>query len=190
MVTEFWLPTEIDGYEVSSSGKVRSKDRLVPRSDTGTLVFQKGLEIIQTTDNCGYLRVRLSVLNSKSTHKVHRLVAIAFIPNPDKLPQVNHKDGHKQNNVVENLEWVNNSENQKHSYQTGLTIAKRSVKSPRFTGPVHVFDKQGNFLYTVNGNAEMQAKGLDYRLVSACLMGKRKSHKGCTFKKEKVIHEN
>ena len=55
-------------------------------------------------DTKGYLRIQLSLNNHKRTYKVHRLVASAFIPNPDNLPQVNHKDGDKTNNDISNLE--------------------------------------------------------------------------------------
>lgn len=66
----------------------------------------------------GYLRVDLFNGFGKRKHfKVHRLVASAFIPNPDNKPQVNHKDGNKQNNSFTNLEWVTDKENKKHQKQ-------------------------------------------------------------------------
>lgn len=61
------------------------------------------------------------------TFKVHRLVAEAFIPNPDNKPQVNHIDGNPSNNNKSNLEWVSASENIKHAYQTGLNVPKKGV---------------------------------------------------------------
>lgn len=64
----------------------------------------------------GYLRVYIG----KKGYFVHRLVAIAFIPNPENKPQVNHKDGNKLNNSVENLEWCTNQENRTHAIKNGL----------------------------------------------------------------------
>lgn len=65
----------------------------------------------------GYMKVELSINGIRSTKLVHRLVAEAFIPNPLQLPEVNHKDGNKNNNSVSNLEWCDRFYNQKHRFQ-------------------------------------------------------------------------
>ena len=83
---------------------------------TGDVFNLHGVKIIGKIDKCGYHEV---ILNGKQ-YRVHRLVSEAFIPNPNNLPCVNHKDGNKQNNSVDNLEWVTYSENTIHSFKTGL----------------------------------------------------------------------
>ena len=59
---------------------------------------------------------------------IHRLIALAFIPNPENLPQINHIDGNKLNNAIENLEWIDNSGNQLHAYRLGLQPDRRKLK--------------------------------------------------------------
>ena len=74
-------------------------------------------------DNYGYHVVSLHLRPGvQKTYKVHRLVALAFIPNPENKPQINHKNGVKTDNAVDNLEWATASENAKHAYRTGLTV--------------------------------------------------------------------
>lgn len=80
-------------------------------------VYNKHGEVMQgAVDRCGYRHV---ILNRKNKN-VHRLIAEAFIPNPKHLRCVNHKDGNKLNNSVENLEWCTHSQNTRHSYRNGL----------------------------------------------------------------------
>lgn len=81
-----------------------------------------------TSDKKGYLRVRLSMNDNKYSRKIHRLVALAFIPNPDNLPEVNHKDGNKANNHVDNLEWSTGKQNVKHAVDNGLVKRKYGIK--------------------------------------------------------------
>ena len=97
---EEWRPIEgYEGlYEVSNTGQVRSLDRFYYR-------LHKGKVLSPTKDRYGYLTVTLNCNGKSKTIKIHRLVAQAFLLNPDNLPQVNHKDEVKTNNNVDNLEW-------------------------------------------------------------------------------------
>lgn len=113
-----------DRYEVSSHGKVRS----VPfekhgKNMHGEFSFTTKRLILKTYVNQGYEVVCLTDSATGKQHykRVHRLVAEAFIPNPENKSQVNHKDGDKTNNCVENLEWNTASENVRHAFMSGLT---------------------------------------------------------------------
>lgn len=87
-------------YQVSSLGKLRSLDRVDCNGN-----HRKGKPLKLFCDKDGYLIASLSKAGVAKHYKVHRIVAEAFIPNPNKLPQINHKDENKQNNRVDNLEW-------------------------------------------------------------------------------------
>jgi len=80
-------------------------------SDTGILLKKNGNGYMSQHENNGYMKVKLYIGDKYRFLSVHRVVAEAFIPNPDNLPQVNHKDKNRSNNRVSNLEWVTASEN-------------------------------------------------------------------------------
>jgi hypothetical protein len=86
----------------------------------GDVINNLGLKKKTSVINSGYEMTWLSKNNKSKGRTVHRLVAEAFITNPDNLPQVNHKDGNKLNNCVENLEWTSRSQNMKHLFRIGL----------------------------------------------------------------------
>lgn len=118
-MSEVW--TAVHGFEqtheVSSDGRVRTIERLVPRR-----VRQRVLRLHRMPD--GYLRVTLSTGGKQSRLPVHRLVARAFHGEPPSADhQVNHINGNKSDNRVGNLEWVTRSRNALHSYETGLQIS-------------------------------------------------------------------
>lgn len=120
---EIWKDIEphLGVYAVSNLGRVRSYDRVVETSNKRVpRRFIKGQILNLRVDTNGYAHQCLSENNKSYNYKVHRLVAKAFIPNPENKPCVNHIDGDKLNNCVDNLEWVTYSENTHHAYKTGL----------------------------------------------------------------------
>lgn len=114
-------------YEVSNYGRVKTLARNVWNRFSYVLRPERIMN--QDTDRYGYKGVCIHVGEYKKRHTVHRLVAEAFIPNPNNLPEVNHKDGDKQNNNVENLEWVTGSENIRHAIIHGLKTTDSIEKS-------------------------------------------------------------
>lgn len=98
-----------------------------------------------TLNHKGYFTVHLCNNKKNKRILVHRLVALAFIPNPNKLPQINHKDGDKQNNKVDNLEWCTNGENQLHAYNLGLKQPLNGTNNPSHK-KINQYDIYGNFI--------------------------------------------
>ena len=98
--------------------------------DTGGCVYSKrrGLYLQPEFDKDGYEIYTLSRRCNPKKFKAHRLVALHFIPNPENKPLVNHKDGQKDNNGVDNLEWCTNQENIRHAYDTGLMTTQYNGK--------------------------------------------------------------
>lgn len=115
---EEWRPVKgYEGlYEVSNMGRVKSLHR------------SQGIILKQGTSH-GYMKVGLHKNGTCSTKKVHRLVATAFIRNPNNYEFVNHKDGNKKNNTVDNLEWCTRSYNMRHAYHNGLMNVDAQKKS-------------------------------------------------------------
>lgn len=131
---EIWK--DIEGYkglyQVSTYGNVKSLDRYV-RSRWGTKKPVKGQLLKADKTMFGYLQVSLFKPGlSKKRYKVHRLVAMAFIPNPQNLPQVNHKDEDKTNNRLDNLEWCDGFYNQRYgtcSERKHIKLTNHPLKS-------------------------------------------------------------
>ena len=105
-------------YSVSNLGRVRN---------------DKTKKFLAPRDLHGYKRVAIYVDNKATDLRIHRLVAMAFIPNPENKPQVNHINGNRSDNNVTNLEWCTNSENQIHAYKTGLRGTESNSESARGT---------------------------------------------------------
>lgn len=128
---EVWK--KIDGYdyyEVSSEGRVRSVGRW-ENTKHGGRRYRKGKMLKLVDRGNGYLFVGIFNENGHKSASIHRLVAEAFIPNPDNLPQVNHKDENKLNNNVENLEWCTVEYNLNYGNHN-RNIVDNMVKSGRY----------------------------------------------------------
>ena len=167
MMEEVWK--DIEGYEgmyqVSNLGKVRSLDRLVPAA----CALSKGNQVVNylrkgkiLTDHwagpkgCGYKYVALSKGDKPKNFSVHRLVARAFVQNPNNLPEVNHIDEDKSNNRADNLEWVTHIQNEHHG-----TKIERAART-RHRKAVEALDEHGNVVGTYDRIADAaKALGLD-----------------------------
>ena len=125
---EIWkdIPEYEGLYQASNLGRIRS----IKRYGTSGKILKGEI------DEWGYIRISLSKNNKPKKNKAHRLILMTFCPTNDPKLQVNHKDGNKQNNKLENLEWCSASYNTIHSYINGLNKT-RGIK-------VIVIDKQTN----------------------------------------------
>lgn len=113
------IPMYNSFYQATANGEIRSVGRYV-NHNSGGKCFKIGTVLKPSKNHKGYYMVHLSVNGIGGLKTVHRIIAETFIDNPNKYPQINHKNGIKTDNRVENLEWCTQSQNQKHAFKTGL----------------------------------------------------------------------
>lgn len=162
---EIWKDIEgFNGsYQISNLGRVKS--------------FKKHYEnriLKPTTNYKGYLKITLHIdVRSMKTLSIHRLVAQAFIPNPENKPQVNHINCIKTDNNITNLEWCNNSENQIHAFKNGLQTSNGGRKKRK----VRCIET-GKVFNMVNEAARFISKEKDCRssIIRSCKYGKIKAY--------------
>lgn len=155
-------------YQVSNLGRVKSLGNNKSRNE----------KIIKPRSNKdGYLLVGLYNEGKGKNHRVHRLVAQAFINNPDNKPEVNHKDEDKTNNCVENLEWVTRKEN--INYGTHNERVAKSLQNHKQTSkPIYGINMKTNERIEFPSTQEAGRNGFNQGHVVHCLKGRQKSHKG------------
>ena len=166
MADEYWKDIEgFPGYQVSSEGRIRSF-----WNNAHNITNEPNI-ITGVKDKDGYIRVHLHVDTKSKIVSLHRLIAKAFIPNPDNKPQVNHINGIKDDNRVKNLEWCTLSENRQHAYDTGL-------QNPPGEQPVKIIET-GEVFKSISECAR-QINGHESG-IRKCLYGERHTHKGLHF---------
>ena len=154
-------------YEVSNLGRVRS------------LKFGKEKILKQQKNNDGYLQVGLHKDGHAKQTYVHRLIAEAFIPNPNNLDTVNHKDEVKTNNAASNLEWMSRKDNINYGTRNKRT-SSANINHPSLSKKVQMFDKStGELLATFPSTHEAgRVTGISQSHISKCCLGKLKSTGG------------
>ena len=169
---EVWK--DIKGYEglykISNYGRIKSLERIIPTKINNNDFKLKREKILSPSKSKnGYLRICLFKNGNKKTYSIHRLVAQAFIPNPNNLPEVNHKDESKENNRVDNLEWCNNIYNQNYGTRKERISKNKSKK-------VNQYDLNGIFIKTWNSLTQVEKElGLWQQNITKCCQGKYKT---------------
>lgn len=166
-------------YQISNQGRVKSVTRFV--NDNNGVVLLKSKILNPMINEKGYLRIGLSKNNQRKYKRIHRLVAEAFIPNPDNKPQINHKNGIKTDNRVSNLDWVSISENVKHSYHVlhrkKSMLGKFGVDNPNSKPILQL--KNGKIIAKFNSAKEAErCTGISQGNISRCANKKTKSAGG------------
>lgn len=189
-MNEIWKDIkEYEGlYQVSNLGNVRSLGRYVKNKNNKLQYFPE--KILKTGNVQEYLKVTLSNNNKQRYYRVHRLVAEAFISNPENKPEVNHIDGDKKNNCVDNLEWCNRSENEKHAYKNGLAKPSQKQKNAvakyareNYSKKVIQYDLNGKFIKEWNSMSDVWRElGIRPSYICRCCKGLRNQTYGYKWK--------
>lgn len=175
---EIWrVHPNIGIIEVSTLGRVRTIDRVVSNGKGTRLV--KGQVLKPWGDGNGYLKVGIQIDGKWTKKAVHRLIAQTFIPNPDSLPQINHKDCNPQNNNVENLEWCDNSYNQKYKNKFGISNTE-TEGHPLFAINLKTLE---TLHFRSQGEAG-RAIGIDQQSINKVIKGSRNQAGGYYFEED------
>lgn len=191
-VTEEWMPVMgYEGYyEVSNFGNIRSLDRTYTNR-CGVTKKKKGRLLKLSSDQRGYKICGLYVNGKGKSVRVHRLVALNFIPNPHNLPEINHKDEDKTNNYVGNLEWCDSKYNKNYGTWRKKLSRSQSI-SNSYATKVVAFDKKDRVIGTFDSivNASRTLNVSADSISRSCNHTKRFRYvKGLYFRKQKEVGE-
>lgn len=172
---EIWK--DIEGYEglyqVSNLGRIKSLGNGGKGRYYGRIVIMS-----QCTDKDGYKVLGLTKNGIRKNFRVHRLIADAFIPNPDNLPEVNHKDEDKTNNRIDNLEWCDTKYNVNYGTRS-QRMGKAQLNRFDCSKPINQYDLNDNLIKTWPSYAQIKRElGYDRSFIGKCCRGRYKKAYG------------
>jgi hypothetical protein len=173
-------------YEVSNCGLVRSVTRTIKSSFNANRQILGKLRTVYPMKD-GYMRVQLMREHASRSYGVHRLVMMAFSPNQNQdALDVNHMDGNKQNNSLENLEWCTRGENHKHRYQVlgqkHSFVGRVGAMHPRSKSVIGINIKTGENVFYESASQAAKALGIGFSRICACARGSMPTYKGYIWK--------
>lgn len=179
---------DIQGYEgiykISNCGRIKSLLRFNNMSKDNTMrgYYRKEKILKPSANNSDYLYIFLCKNGKKTMKTIHRLVAETFIPNPNNYEQVNHIDGNKQNNRMDNLEWCTRKHNMQEAFRIGLVKRPRGAKHP-LSMRVNQYDLSGNLIKEWGCLKEIERElNFGHSNISNCCKGRYKSAYGYIWK--------
>lgn len=183
------IPNYVGLYQISNFGNVKSLKRKIKNKNGFRIVEEKILK--PYINSCGYYCVNLRKNSKIEIKLLHRLIAENFIENKNNFKIINHKDGNKLNNNIQNLEWCTYSYNNKEAYRLNLkkpTFKNKFGKEHNKTKRIEQYDLKNNFIKIWYGSYEIERNlGINHSQIINCCKNRQKTSGGFIWKYREEI---
>jgi len=155
-ISEEWrdVPSFVGVLQASNMGRIKRLPRYRNTKNGGRAYMLEKI-LAQTISTYGYYKICISIDNKVHHLSAHRLIAEAFVPNPNIQHQINHINGIKTDNSIENLEWVSLTENIRHAHATGLSAVQPKGEANKLSKKLYQYDLNGNLIKEWTGIREV-----------------------------------